>query len=62
GPPQPYGGYEKQPLYAPPPPPLQLQPPPPPPPAPAPEKKSRFGGLGATMANSAAGGVGFGAD
>ncbi|KAL5526077.1 hypothetical protein ACEPAG_7415 [Sanghuangporus baumii] len=65
-PPQLYGyPNEKQNVvYGPPPsgPPQQYQAPPPPAPAPVPEKKKhKFGGLGNTMASSAAGGLGFGA-
>ncbi|KAL5485698.1 hypothetical protein ACEPAI_6739 [Sanghuangporus weigelae] len=65
-PPQPYGyPIEKQnAVYGPPPsgPPQQYQAPPPPAGAPEPEKKkNKFGGLGNTMATSAAGGLGFGA-
>lgn len=61
-PPQPYGVPEKAPAYhasyAPAPPaPVQA----PAPPAQEAPKKNKFGKLGSTMANSAAGGVGFGA-
>ncbi|EJD06422.1 uncharacterized protein FOMMEDRAFT_138398 [Fomitiporia mediterranea MF3/22] len=52
-----YGNEKQQQMYAPPP----QGPPAAPPPPQAEPKKSKFGGLGNTMANSAAGGVGFGA-